>query len=68
MVGLWTTPSDLAKVLIALQQSFNGARNAFLSQSTAKEMLTPVMNRWGLGVGVGGDPARSLLRPVKELN
>jgi CubicO group peptidase (beta-lactamase class C family) len=52
--GLWTTSTDLAKFCMAVQQSFRGAKGAYLSQKMAMEMLTPI-NNWGLGVGIRGD-------------
>lgn len=48
--GLWTTPSDLARFALALQQ---GA-NAVLDAEHVEAMLTPVVDRQGLGPGVGG--------------
>lgn len=47
--GLWTTPSDLAKFTIAIQQSANGKANSILNKKTVGEMLTPQIGGWGLG-------------------
>jgi CubicO group peptidase (beta-lactamase class C family) len=47
--GLWTTPSDLAKLAIAIQQSVSGKKNSYLDRTTANEMLTPQIGGWGLG-------------------
>jgi len=52
--GLWTTPSDLARYAIAVQQALAANSKAVLSPERAKEMLTPGQNQWGLGVGTGG--------------
>ena len=49
--GLWTTASDLARVAIGVQEAFNGRSDAVISQSMAKQMLTPFMGS-GLGFGV----------------
>jgi CubicO group peptidase (beta-lactamase class C family) len=38
--GLWTTPSDLARFAIAVQQSRAGAPDALLSKAMATRMLT----------------------------
>lgn len=40
--GLWTTPSDLARVAIEIQQAVNGAKSQVLSRKMAHEMITPV--------------------------
>lgn len=49
--GLWTTPSDLAKYIIAIQEVYKGTQNKILSPPMAKLMLTPgVGQRAGLGV------------------
>ncbi|KAK4574277.1 hypothetical protein LTR86_002038 [Recurvomyces mirabilis] len=39
--GLWTTPSDLLKAILSVQQSLAGT-SGFLKQDTAKEMLTSI--------------------------
>lgn len=41
--GLYTTPTDLAKFFIDIQQSFIG-KGRILNQSLTKEMLTPQIN------------------------
>lgn len=40
--GLWTTPSDLAKLAIEVQQAARGPKGRVLSQSSAREMTAPV--------------------------
>jgi CubicO group peptidase (beta-lactamase class C family) len=52
--GLWTTPSDLGRWIIAVQRAAAGASGALLPRSLATEMLTRGMGGWGLGVGVEG--------------
>ncbi len=39
--GLWTTPSDLARVVIEVQRALAGPRGRVLSQAAAREMVTP---------------------------
>jgi CubicO group peptidase (beta-lactamase class C family) len=55
--GLWTTPTDLARYLIEVQQSLKGEANHVLSQKVTKEMLTPGMGKYGLGLAIGGADA-----------
>jgi CubicO group peptidase (beta-lactamase class C family) len=50
--GLWTTPSDLARFVIALQQSRAGAPGALLSRGMATRMLT-VATAGDLGLALG---------------
>lgn len=47
--GLWTTPSDLAKYCIEIQDIVKGKKDGVLSQATVKKMLTKHKNDWGLG-------------------
>jgi CubicO group peptidase (beta-lactamase class C family) len=50
--GLWTTPSDLALFLISLQRARQTGQHPVLSADTADEMLTPVLEDYGLGLGI----------------
>ena len=40
--GLWTTPSDLARVAIELQLALRGPAGTVLKEATAREMIAPV--------------------------
>ena len=40
--GLWTTPTDLARLILEVQRSARGESNRVLSQSMIQEMLSPV--------------------------
>lgn len=52
--GLWTTASDLALFIMEIQQSLRGRANHVLSPELTRQMLTPGMGRWGLGLEIGG--------------
>jgi CubicO group peptidase (beta-lactamase class C family) len=47
--GLWTTPTDLAKVAIEMALSKQGKSNRILSQASTKEMLTIQADPVGIG-------------------
>ena len=51
--GLWSTPSDLARYVMDLQQSIKG-KGHVLDQPMAAQMLTAGKGEWGLGIGIGG--------------
>jgi CubicO group peptidase (beta-lactamase class C family) len=55
--GLWTTPRELAKYLIAIQNA-NLGRTHFLSPQLVHAMLTPGMNNHGLGPVITADGLR----------
>jgi len=54
--GLWTTPTELVKVGLALSKSCR--RGGFLKKKTARRMMTPVMNGYGLCLDVWESEAR----------
>ncbi|MEM8886822.1 MAG: serine hydrolase domain-containing protein [Bacteroidota bacterium] len=48
--GLWTSPSDLLKMLSAVMQSEQGSADAFLSPEIVKDMIDPEQaSEFGLG-------------------
>jgi CubicO group peptidase (beta-lactamase class C family) len=51
--GLWTTPGDLARFAIEIQQALAG-RSKVLSAETAREMLTTQIAPYGLGLTLSG--------------
>lgn len=55
--GLWTTPADLARLLIDVQASANGRPSKLLSPNMTARMLTPVKGDWGLGPALFGTGA-----------
>ena len=46
--GLWTTPTELVRIGLALSRSFR--KGGLLKKETARRMLTPVMDGYGLGI------------------
>ena len=52
--GLWTTPSDLARYAVGVQQGLAGKSQRVLTEATTRLMLTPVIDHWGLGPALGG--------------
>ncbi len=58
--GLWTTPTDLAIYAIEVERSLIGKANHVLSIEMTRQMLTPGMGHWGLGLQIGGSD-----RPIR---
>jgi CubicO group peptidase (beta-lactamase class C family) len=54
VAGLWTTPSDLARFILALQEAYAGGRRGLLTPEMARQMLTVQIAYRGLGVVVSG--------------
>lgn len=53
--GLWTTPSDLSRFLIAMREAVNGRDARLLSQASARRMIEKGPGNWGLGFSLDGD-------------
>jgi CubicO group peptidase (beta-lactamase class C family) len=56
--GLWTTPADLARLLLDVQAAWRGEPARLLSRETARRMLTPHAGDRGLGWVVMGEGDR----------
>jgi CubicO group peptidase (beta-lactamase class C family) len=52
--GLWTTPSDLARYIMEVQQSLDGASNRVISREMTRRMLSNHKGDWGLGPALDG--------------
>jgi CubicO group peptidase (beta-lactamase class C family) len=60
--GLWSTPTDLAKLLVELADVWQGLSSIFLRRETLEEMLKPQNGGpYGLGAAVSGDGASLVL-------
>jgi CubicO group peptidase (beta-lactamase class C family) len=51
--GLWTTPTDLARFLVEIQQALQG-RSKVLTPAMAREMVTVQKGSYGLGLWLDG--------------
>jgi len=51
--GLWTTPGDVARMLIAIAHSTRSEHGALLGPVAAGQMMTRGPGNWGLGVDLG---------------
>jgi CubicO group peptidase (beta-lactamase class C family) len=52
--GLWTTPTDLARLVIEVQRSLAGTSNRVLAREMTVAMLTRGVGSHGLGPGIDG--------------
>jgi CubicO group peptidase (beta-lactamase class C family) len=60
--GLWSTPTDLAKLLVQLADVWQGLSSIFLRRQTLEEILTPQNGGpYGLGAAIAGDGASLVL-------
>jgi CubicO group peptidase (beta-lactamase class C family) len=57
--GLWTTPSDLARFAIEIQQAYAGKSRKVLSREMVKQMLSKQTGGWGLGITLSGEGNRA---------
>ena len=53
--GLWTTPTDLARWLLAIQKARAGSEHPVLSGEMIGKMLAPGPGDWGLGPSIQFD-------------
>jgi hypothetical protein len=60
--GLWTTPSDLARVVLAVQRAYTREADAFLPADLAEELLTPQASNVAMGLGLLVEGDGSTLR------
>jgi CubicO group peptidase (beta-lactamase class C family) len=60
--GLWSTPTDLAKLLVQLAHTWQGFSSIFLHRRTLQEILTQQNGGpYGLGAAVAGEGASLVL-------
>jgi CubicO group peptidase (beta-lactamase class C family) len=52
--GLWSTPSDLARFMLAVGRSYRGEPRGVLQKESARTMLTAVPGGSGQGFGLSG--------------
>lgn len=53
--GLWTTPSDIARMMIGFMRSYHGLEGSFLPKEIAQDMMTEVgVSPFGLGPVLDG--------------
>jgi CubicO group peptidase (beta-lactamase class C family) len=62
--GLWSTPTDLANLLILVGRAWRGESQLFLAPQTVREMLTPQKpGPYGLGAAIGeGDGVLTVMK------
>jgi CubicO group peptidase (beta-lactamase class C family) len=65
--GLWSTPTDLAKLLLEVQREYEGKSHKVLHQQTVRMMVSPddqvvSPRRYGLGFEVGGSAENPYIR------
>ena len=51
--GLWSTPSDVARLLISISRAARGERSRVLSAASVDALLARGLGNWGLGVDLG---------------
>jgi CubicO group peptidase (beta-lactamase class C family) len=54
-LGLWTTPTDVARLALELQRSYAGESSGVVSQASVAEMLSQQFENRGLGFELGGE-------------
>jgi CubicO group peptidase (beta-lactamase class C family) len=60
--GLWTTPSDLARFVVAIHRAHQGAGDALLPRHLLEELLTPQASNAPMGLGLLVEGEQGTLR------
>lgn len=60
--GLWSTPSDLARLVIEIQRSAAGHEGGMLSPAMTRQMLTRHGGSYGLGFNLAGEGEGRIFR------
>lgn len=50
--GLWTTPTDYARFILHLMGAAQGRNDSVIRPSVAQEVIKPVINEAGMGLGI----------------
>jgi CubicO group peptidase (beta-lactamase class C family) len=56
--GLWTTPSDLARFVLAIQRACRGDQEVVLKREMQRQMLTSLQGGRALGPTISADGTR----------
>ncbi len=55
--GLWSTPADIAKWVLAVQHAHAGHDVPFITREITQQLCTPQISNWGLGPAIDGNGA-----------
>ena len=50
--GLWSTPNDLARLMIELMKEYEGKSDMILNKELATQMFKPQFKNWSLGLSI----------------
>ncbi|SDD55171.1 CubicO group peptidase, beta-lactamase class C family [Algoriphagus faecimaris] len=59
--GLWTTPTDLAKLILAIQASLNDKPGKILSQQSSEKLITPTLENSNAALGIFTEEVNGVL-------
>ena len=66
--GVWTTPTDVARLALRIQAGLSGRLGSGLSKASAAEIVKPGLDGWGLGVRLGGHAGHAYIERRGEAN